>query len=216
MLARHAAIAAALLAAAAPSSAAIIYQTSTAFSGGQAFLSDYLTVPQVLTSGSTWVGVSLGTIDYGGWTIDGEEAKLWWEPIPTDDGEIPYLNGNEYLWSPTCSSTLGAPACSDGGALSTLLSGNLLRGDLSVPPSFNTCYPFNGVYYVDCADSFTVNGVAVDLSVLARVADGTSVTFTFYDADPTVVPEPAAWAMMIAGFGLVGAALRRRKGLAAA
>jgi hypothetical protein len=24
------------------------------------------------------------------------------------------------------------------------------------------------------------------------------------------VPEPAAWALMIAGFGLVGAALRRR------
>ena len=30
------------------------------------------------------------------------------------------------------------------------------------------------------------------------------------------VPEPAAWAMMIAGFGLAGAALRRRERLAAA
>ncbi len=28
--------------------------------------------------------------------------------------------------------------------------------------------------------------------------------------DPPVVPEPATWAMMIAGFGLVGAAMRRR------
>ena len=30
-------------------------------------------------------------------------------------------------------------------------------------------------------------------------------------ADYTAVPEPAAWAMMISGFGLVGAAMRRRR-----
>jgi hypothetical protein len=28
------------------------------------------------------------------------------------------------------------------------------------------------------------------------------------------VPEPAAWAMMLAGFGLVGAAMRRREKVA--
>lgn len=27
---------------------------------------------------------------------------------------------------------------------------------------------------------------------------------------PPTIPEPAAWAMMLAGFGLVGASLRRR------
>jgi len=32
---------------------------------------------------------------------------------------------------------------------------------------------------------------------------------------PGAVPEPATWALMIAGFGLVGAALRRRPVLAA-
>jgi hypothetical protein len=30
------------------------------------------------------------------------------------------------------------------------------------------------------------------------------------------VPEPASWALMIGGFGLAGAALRRRKALVAA
>ena len=30
------------------------------------------------------------------------------------------------------------------------------------------------------------------------------------------VPEPASWALMIAGFGLVGAAARRRRGLVVA
>lgn len=34
----------------------------------------------------------------------------------------------------------------------------------------------------------------------------------YYTSQPPVaVPEPATWAMMIAGFGLVGAAMRRRK-----
>jgi hypothetical protein len=27
------------------------------------------------------------------------------------------------------------------------------------------------------------------------------------------VPEPASWAMMIGGFGLIGGAMRRRRGL---
>ncbi|OYU15929.1 MAG: hypothetical protein CFE37_03605 [Alphaproteobacteria bacterium PA4] len=30
------------------------------------------------------------------------------------------------------------------------------------------------------------------------------------------VPEPASWAMLIAGFGLTGAAMRRRRGAGAA
>ena len=61
------------------------------------------------------------------------------------------------------------------------------------------------------------------------VADGQTVFFTYgltarrdtAETDPFYlrqsqpgVPEPATWAMLIAGFGLVGASLRRRKGLA--
>jgi hypothetical protein len=37
-----------------------------------------------------------------------------------------------------------------------------------------------------------------------------NVVFT-YDGVPTGVPEPAAWALMLGGFGLAGAALRRRR-----
>ncbi|MBU1375410.1 MAG: PEPxxWA-CTERM sorting domain-containing protein [Alphaproteobacteria bacterium] len=51
------------------------------------------------------------------------------------------------------------------------------------------------------------------------VADGTgwynnggslAVTVTFEPAGVGAVPEPATWAMMILGFGLVGASVRRR------
>ena len=38
----------------------------------------------------------------------------------------------------------------------------------------------------------------------------------FQGASAGAVPEPAAWAMMITGFGLAGTALRRRRSIAAA
>jgi hypothetical protein len=41
---------------------------------------------------------------------------------------------------------------------------------------------------------------------LPQIKDGAIVM------EPPAVPEPASWAMMIAGFGLVGAAVRRRRG----
>jgi hypothetical protein len=59
-----------------------------------------------------------------------------------------------------------------------------------------------------------------DLSAYADIVklemssnDGAGVTydnFRFTAGDGGGVPEPATWAMMIAGFGLVGAASRRR------
>jgi hypothetical protein len=41
------------------------------------------------------------------------------------------------------------------------------------------------------------------------------LTRLFMTARAAVVPEPATWAMLIAGFGLVGGALRRRRALEA-
>lgn len=43
----------------------------------------------------------------------------------------------------------------------------------------------------------------------------TGVAFEFDDFGASVVPEPATWAMLIAGFGMVGFAARRRRGTAA-
>lgn len=49
--------------------------------------------------------------------------------------------------------------------------------------------------------------------------DSTVMSFTMTPASyqpPTAVPEPASWAMLIAGFGLTGAAMRRRRRMVAA
>ena len=61
-------------------------------------------------------------------------------------------------------------------------------------------------------------GVAGLQSLLLNITRGSSGAVLYktapeprIDPPPPVVPEPASWAMMIAGFGLVGAAMRRRK-----
>ena len=51
-------------------------------------------------------------------------------------------------------------------------------------------------------------GSNLDELSFAQVVNG-SQDLTF-SATVTAVPEPASWAMMIAGFGLVGGAMRRR------
>ena len=45
--------------------------------------------------------------------------------------------------------------------------------------------------------------------------DDADMNFWAYVAGAGAVPEPASWAMLIAGFGLVGAAARRRRAIAA-
>jgi len=42
-------------------------------------------------------------------------------------------------------------------------------------------------------------------------APGNTVLASFGNASLGAVPEPASWAMMVAGFGLAGAAMRRRR-----
>jgi Protein of unknown function (DUF642)/PEP-CTERM motif len=65
-------------------------------------------------------------------------------------------------------------------------------------------------------DSFTFVGTGHDSITLAATVPGNGGVF-FDDIQvngPAAVPEPASWALMIGGFGLAGAALRRRRSAA--
>ena len=66
----------------------------------------------------------------------------------------------------------------------------------------------SGTHWMGQTVTFGVN----DTSILTFAAIGTSDSLGGYldDIGLTGVPEPATWALMIGGFGLVGAAARRR------
>ncbi len=80
----------------------------------------------------------------------------------------------------------------------------------SCDPSYGAAYcPFVpiGVNFAGVAKSIVFGGVA-NFVVFDDV--------TFGSSSPGGVPEPATWAMAILGMGMMGAALRRRRGLAQA
>jgi hypothetical protein len=73
--------------------------------------------------------------------------------------------------------------------------------------AMDLCHPITAgafCHQVDRLRSFSIFGTAGSDQVIPYEV-------TFGEAAPRAVPEPATWAMMILGFGLVGGALRRRK-----
>ncbi len=89
---------------------------------------------------------------------------------------------------------------------------------------FDILVPFDGYYYNQLASlsgPFGAEGSTVISSITnARPSTNGSVFRAVADDAPfgpfhQPVPEPATWALMLMGFGALGAALRRRRGAAA-
>lgn len=93
-----------------------------------------------------------------------------------------------------------------------------LFGDGNASGGFGPIDPGDG-YYETAALSFANSGIFTTNFTLAADSD---VSFYLYDDNLSdnqggvslqlsAVPEPATWAMMIAGFGMIAGALRRRR-----
>jgi hypothetical protein len=78
------------------------------------------------------------------------------------------------------------------------LNYNLLGVEASVAPG-------TGHYTFSCPDCTIYGGFIMQLG-----PDGYNSGITNIDITQAAVPEPANWALLIAGFGLVGGAMRRR------
>jgi hypothetical protein len=66
-------------------------------------------------------------------------------------------------------------------------------------------------------DDFIITELNSVVSVSYKLVNGTTLALDegrFKIGVSSAIPEPANWAMMIAGFGLVGAAMRRRRTIA--
>jgi len=85
-----------------------------------------------------------------------------------------------------------------------------------------------GGYYLNAATSFANSGVftsnftfASPVTLKAFIFDDNlsdnsgGISLNIARTPDTAVPEPASWAMLIAGFGLIGAVMRRRRRAAA-
>lgn len=83
------------------------------------------------------------------------------------------------------------------------LNYNLLGVEASVAPG-------TGHYTFSCPDCTIYGGFIMQLG-----PDGYNSGITNIDVTQAPVPEPAGWALLIAGFGLSGAAMRRRLALPA-
>lgn len=82
--------------------------------------------------------------------------------------------------------------------------------DLLVAPLFDLFVGADGLLRIEFSDQSDDIRNGID----GRWRSGT-ITLT-YDPVVTAVPEPATWAMMITGFGIAGATLRRRRTVALA
>lgn len=88
----------------------------------------------------------------------------------------------------------------DGTAFNQVLSGTLGTG-------------VGNYLYFASSDAFGGNGVTFSGTVRIGGAggSGSASEIFFENGNFAAVPEPATWAMMIGGFGVVGAAMRRRR-----
>ncbi|MBS3962622.1 MAG: PEPxxWA-CTERM sorting domain-containing protein [Sandarakinorhabdus sp.] len=80
---------------------------------------------------------------------------------------------------------------------------------------FSVTQTGQGVQFDVCTSG--IGGISSQVALGAACPDGQALiktyTYVFKVSGDSLalVPEPATWAMMIAGFGLVGGALRRRR-----
>lgn len=149
---------------------------------------------------------SVGPIWYGGvftnglgGTIEsltfGYDGELWRTGNSSNDGlTFQYSLNASQLDNGTWTTFAGLNYTPVAGVLSTSISATI--GDLAIAQGESFAFR-----WVDVDSSGTDYGLGVDnLSITAALAQTGGA-----------VPEPSAWALLILGFGLTGAAMRRRR-----
>jgi PEP-CTERM motif len=91
---------------------------------------------------------------------------------------------------------------------SSVFNNSAFLSSLDLTAPLNYVLPQSTVFF----DGFTIQQLDLRSNTNTRYAYGSFSTDSLTISALGAVPEPASWAMMIAGFGLVGGAMRRRRG----
>jgi hypothetical protein len=142
---------------------------------------------------------AFSSFDTNGEQITGGGFSFVASSFLTDDTNIPFGN----LLSCSVSTTASSGTCLDQDMLF-----HVLQGYQTVSFGISTALnPSIGIYYYFDDGAFGAVGTYESQLFGADQAGRLVVT----DLGGGAVPEPATWAMMIAGFGAVGFAMRRRQ-----
>ena len=205
---------AALAVATAPASAATItslFNTGTTASN-VATTGNGVDLHWTLAGGTAYTGGVNGNFPIGPWIAETSTSR-WLTPTPSASDNVAAVN---FVYSTTFSLT--------GFNAATASISGLYAADNEVSSIL-----LNGVSFSTGASGFTAfTPFATSTGFIAGTNTLTFVTFNgggpaglrvevsgTADATANAVPEPASWALMIVGFGLVGSAARRRATVAA-
>ena len=190
---------------AAPASAGVLFSQTVVAQGGAA----YLDAAFGALGGELWVKASGGLIESAWLDVEGDHSYAWWRFAGYDENgnAISILEANNGPTGVACSWDASAVGyCDFNGTLDR----GLFHGTVPAPPpSYDHCIPFDGVYDQLCRSVTQYDWTY--FNAWASAEDGAPVTFAIYDTNPGV-PEPGAWALLVAGLALTGTALRWRRG----
>ena len=123
-----------------------------------------------------------------------------WQQVAEDEFTLSF---SSTVGTTVCSVTSAEPTCASSGLagpVSLALAPRAVDIVQTRYPGFDFCDPFSG--FGVCSRS----SQDLEMGFNATVAADRPVTLTIADT----VPEPATWALLIIGFGLTGAAMRRQ------
>ncbi len=163
-----------------------------------------------LAGGTAYTGATNGSFPIPPWLAETTTSR--WITPTTDAGSYDFDHAADgiYTYSETftvaaanvATARLSGNFASDNTVDSITLNGNVINGSGG---SFTTFVPFSST-----PGSF-VSGTNVLTFTVRNFANGAGSNPTGLRVEVSgAVPEPTSWALLVAGFGLVGVAARRR------
>jgi hypothetical protein len=132
------------------------------------------------------------------------------------------INGNGFSLADTDivskTQTVGRPAVVSFGNYAASVGGEdtLLAGNPVFTGPGPVSFAFSASQFGNTLTGTPNLGLTTALPNLLTASSFYDVTLTYESEAIPPIPEPATWAMMMAGFGLAGAALRRRRAVTTA